>query len=170
MLQDLSGWLEETAPAQDTWRSTTGTSGKLCVTQTLVPKPLTWSAGSCSVAWPCPSLRQLTLEKGSVPSGTESCCVWGMNPFSCPAPKDPPGTGPAPMLPVSPAHVRTQGGVLHTGGVLGMGEQGRDFAVLSVRTGGVMWLSRALNSCSRRRKAGCPFGLFSSSRRSICPY
>ena len=129
-LQDLSSWLEATAPAQDEWRSVTGTSGKPSVTQTLVPKLPPWSAGSCSAAQPCLSLGQLTLEKGMVPSGTESCSVWGMNPFLLPAPGDPQGTSPAPTqrMPVSPAHVRTQGGVLNTGGVLRMGEQGKDCA------------------------------------------
>lgn len=117
LLQDLSGWLEGTTPAQDEWRSMIGTSGKLSVTPTLVPKLPTWSAESCSVAQPCLSPGQLTLEKGLVPCGTESCSVWGMNPFSAPAPRGPPGTSPAPtrMLPVSPAHVRTQGRVLPPG-------------------------------------------------------
>ena len=95
--QDLSGWWKGRAAAQDVWRSMTGTSGKLSVIHTLVLKLLTWSAGSCSVAQPCLSLRQLTLEKGSVPCGTESCSVWGMNPSSSPAPGGPPGSSPAPV-------------------------------------------------------------------------
>ena len=115
--QDFSGWWKGRAAAQDVWRSMTGTSGKLSVLHTLVPKLLTWSAGSCSVAEPCLSLRQLTLEKGSVPCGTESCSVWGMNPSSSPAPGGPPGSSPAPTRTalLSPAHVRTQGGALNTG-------------------------------------------------------
>ena len=124
-----------------------GTSGKLSVLPTLVPKLLTWSAGSCSAAQPCPSLEEVTLEKGWVPSGMESRSVWGMNPSSPPAPGGRPGTSPAPTQTVllSAAQVRTQGGVLNTGAVLGAGEQGRDLAGLGVRPGGVM-LSSAVSS------------------------
>jgi len=116
-LQDLSGWWKGRAAAQDVWRSMMRTCGKLSVTHTLVPKLLTWSAGSCSVAWPCLSLRHLPLDEESVPSGMESCSVWGMNPSLPSAPGSPPGTNPAPMQRalLSPAHVRTQGGVLNTG-------------------------------------------------------
>ena len=137
--QDLSVWWKGRATAQDMCRSMMGTSGKLSVLPTLVPKLLTWSAGSFSVVQPCLSLEEVTLEKGWVPSGTESCSVWGMNPSSHPAPGGPPGTSPAPTQAalLSPAQVRTRGGVLNPDAVLGAGEQSRGHVGTGVRTGGV---------------------------------
>ena len=131
--QDLSSWLEETAPAQDVWRSEMETSGEQSVTHTLVSKLPMLSAGSCSVAQPCPSPGELTLERGSVPSGTESCSVWGTNPSSPPAPGSPSAARPAPMrtMLVSPAHVSTWGGgvkCLPRAVRCGAGEQGSDRA------------------------------------------
>lgn len=103
-VQDLSIWLEGTAAAQDEWRSMTGMGGNLSVTHTLVPKLLMWSAEIFSVAELSP--EQIPLEKGPVPSGTESCSAWGMNPPCPPAPQGCLRTSPAPRqaLLLSAAH------------------------------------------------------------------
>lgn len=138
----------------------TGKGGNLSVTHTLVPKLLMWSAEIFSVAEPCPSPEQVPLEKGPVPSGTESCSVWGMNPPSPPAPRGLLRTSPAPRqaLLLSAAHVRAQGRLLDTECVPGTGT-----GLCRVRglEGDVVFCSP--KAVLKEEASCCPFGLSSVS-------